>query len=53
MLKSIHSLRDRFEERLSRNLRLVEQRRKFVQETFQRAEDSVIFFLGKSLLFRK
>jgi len=44
MLKSIHALRDRFEERLSRNLRRVEQPRKFVQETFQRAEDSVIFF---------
>lgn len=53
MLKATHSVRDSFKERVSKILRFVEQRRKFFQETLQRAEDSLNFFLGKSLLFPK
>ena len=44
MLKATHSVRDSFKERLSKMLRFVGQRRKFVQETLQRAEDSVKIF---------
>jgi hypothetical protein len=44
MLKAIYSVRDCFEERLSKNIRFVKQGRKFVQDVLQRAENSVNFF---------